>query len=73
MILDIIAKHVIYITSKSKRCVGPSKEAIIEATKDTEPADTAELLRQASFFSALAGCTPGYFNAYGEAAYILDP
>ncbi|KAF2111209.1 hypothetical protein BDV96DRAFT_499888 [Lophiotrema nucula] len=71
--LSLIAEHVAYWISEAERRVGPGKRAIVEVTKEGEEAHTAEVVKRAPFFAAIAGCTPGYFNAYGEAAAITDP
>ncbi|SPO01720.1 related to monooxigenase [Cephalotrichum gorgonifer] len=73
MMLAIIANHVTYMISEAERRAGPGKRAIIEVAKDAEEAHTAEIVRRAPFYSALAGCTPGYFNGHGEGVYITDP
>ena len=64
--LDIIARHVIYIISQAERRVGQDRRAIIEVTTEAERAHTAEIVKRAPFYSSLRGCTPGYFNLYGE-------
>ncbi|KAL3462190.1 hypothetical protein BJX64DRAFT_277287 [Aspergillus heterothallicus] len=71
--LGLIAKHVIHWIHESEKSVGPEKRAIIEVTKEAEEAHTAEILKRAPYFAALGGCTPGYFNSYGEANAITDP
>lgn len=73
MMLGIIAAHITYIIAQAERRVGPGQRAIIEVTPDAEEAHTAEILKRAPFYSTLAGCTPGYFNSYNEAANISDP
>ena len=71
--LDIIASHIIYIISEAERRVGTGQRAIVEVTPEAEKAHTAEILKRAPFYSALRGCTPGYFNSYGEGAHITNP
>jgi cation diffusion facilitator CzcD-associated flavoprotein CzcO len=71
--LQLIAQHVTYIISASERRVGAGKRAVIEATEEAEESHTQEILKRASYFASVGGCTPGYFNAYGEAAGITDP
>jgi cation diffusion facilitator CzcD-associated flavoprotein CzcO len=71
--LGLIAKHVIHWIQGAEKRVGNGERAIIEVTQEAEEAHTAEILKRAPFFAALAGCTPGYFNSYGEAASITDP
>ncbi|KAL2825796.1 hypothetical protein BDW59DRAFT_179772 [Aspergillus cavernicola] len=70
--LGLIAKHVAFWIAQAERRVGLGKRAIIEVTREAEEAHSAEILKRAPFYSALAGCTPGYFNAYGENAAITD-
>ncbi|KAL2860825.1 flavin-containing monooxygenase [Aspergillus lucknowensis] len=71
--LGLIAAHITYWISEAERRVGAGKRAILEVTREAEEAHTAEVLRRAPYFSVLAGCTPGYFNAHGEVATITDP
>lgn len=71
--LGLIAQHVAYFISRAEQRVGPGKRAIVEATKEAEEAHTAEILRRAAFYSPQAGCTPGYFNGYGEGSRITNP
>jgi cation diffusion facilitator CzcD-associated flavoprotein CzcO len=71
--LGLIAKHVIHWIQEAEKRVGAGKRAVIEVTREAEEEHTAEILKRAPFFAALAGCTPGYFNSYGEAAAITDP
>jgi cation diffusion facilitator CzcD-associated flavoprotein CzcO len=69
--LSIIAKHISYIISAAERRVG--RRAIIETTEEAEEEYTQEILKRAPFFASMGGCTPGYFNGYGEAAGVTDP
>lgn len=71
--LSLIAQHVSYIIVESERRVGFGNRAIIEVIKDAEEAHAGEILKRAPYFSTLAGCTPGYFNTYGEGANVTDP
>ena len=71
--LNIIAQHIIYIIRQAESRVGDGQRAIIEVIPEAEKAHTAEILKRAPFYSSLAGCTPGYFNAYSEGANITDP
>ena len=71
--LSLIAQHVTYIIAESERRVGPGKRAVIEVTREAEEAHTIEVLKRAPYFSSVAGCTPGYFNGYGEGASVTDP
>lgn len=71
--LQLIAQHITYIISASERRIGQGKRAVIEVTEEAEEAHTQEILKRAAYFGSLAGCTPGYFNAYGEAAGVTDP
>ncbi|KAL4781644.1 hypothetical protein BJX76DRAFT_363443 [Aspergillus varians] len=71
--LGLIAKHITYMIAQGERRVGPGKRAIIEVTRDAEEAHTAEILRRAPYYTALSGCTPGYFNGHGDAVNITDP
>jgi cation diffusion facilitator CzcD-associated flavoprotein CzcO len=70
--LGLIAGHVAYSISQAERRVGPNKRAIVEATKEAEEFHTSEVLRRAAFYAPSAGCTPGYFNGYGEGSRITD-
>ncbi|KAH8884081.1 FAD/NAD(P)-binding domain-containing protein [Thozetella sp. PMI_491] len=58
MMLGLIAEHVVYQIAEAERRVGAGRRAVVE---------------RAPFYASLAGCTPGYFNSHGEAAYISDP
>ncbi|KAF4120790.1 putative flavoprotein CzcO associated with the cation diffusion facilitator CzcD [Geosmithia morbida] len=71
--LGLIAEHVTFIIAQAQRRVGPDRRAILEVTREAEEAHTAEVVRRAPFFSALAGCTPGYFNGHGDATLVTDP
>ncbi|KAL4871373.1 hypothetical protein BDV12DRAFT_206523 [Aspergillus spectabilis] len=73
--LGLIAKHVAFWIGEAEKRVGSERErrAIIEVTRDAEEAHSKEILRRAPFSSVIAGCTPGYFNGYGEGAAITDP
>ncbi|OAL45746.1 FAD/NAD(P)-binding domain-containing protein [Pyrenochaeta sp. DS3sAY3a] len=71
--LSLIAQHISYIVSEAQKRVGRGKRAIIEVTKDAEEEHSAAILKRAPYFSSLAGCTPGYFNTYGEGANVTDP
>ncbi|KAL5444733.1 hypothetical protein PMIN07_003324 [Paraphaeosphaeria minitans] len=71
MMLNFVAQHVTYMISEAKRRAGSNKRAIIEVTREAEEAHTAEVVKRAPYFSAIAGCTPGYFNGYGVVA--ADP
>ena len=71
--LNLIADHVTFMIAEAKQRVGPNQRAIIEVTQEAEEAHTAEIVKRAPFYSALAGCTPGYFNGHGEAANNNDP
>ncbi|KAL4885883.1 hypothetical protein BJY04DRAFT_214082 [Aspergillus karnatakaensis] len=73
--LGLIAKHVAFWIGEAEKRIGSGhgKRAIIEVTRDAEEAHSREVLRRAPFYSVLGGCTPGYFNGYGESAAITDP
>ncbi|KAM5342225.1 hypothetical protein ACJ41O_015256 [Fusarium nematophilum] len=73
MMLGIIAEHITYMIGQAERRVGTHQRAIIEVSPEAEEAHTAEILKRAPFFSALQGCTPGYFNGYGGGASNTDP
>lgn len=71
--LGFIATHIAYIISQAEKRVGAGNDAVIEVTPDAEEAHTAEILKRVAYFAPLAGCTPGYFNGYGENVRITDP
>ncbi|KAL1605104.1 hypothetical protein SLS60_004647 [Paraconiothyrium brasiliense] len=71
MMLNFIAQHVTYMISEAKRRAGSDKRPIIEVTREAEEAHTAEIVRRAPYFAAIAGCTPGYFNGHG--VVVTDP
>lgn len=71
--LSLIADHVTFMIAEAKRRVGAEQRAILEVTREAEEAHTAEIVKRAPFYSALAGCTPGYFNGHGEAVNNTDP
>ncbi|KAF4955425.1 hypothetical protein FSARC_11857 [Fusarium sarcochroum] len=71
--LGLIADHITYMISQAKELVKHGQRPIIEVARQAEEAHTAEILKRAPYYSALAGCTPGYFNGHGEAARITDP
>lgn len=71
--LGFIAQHIVAIIAQAKKLIGKGKEPVIEVTKEAEEAHTTEILKRAAYFVALAGCTPGYFNGYGENSKITDP
>ncbi|KAJ7199969.1 flavin-binding monooxygenase-like family protein [Mycena pura] len=39
---------------------------VVEVTRDAEEAWSMEILKRASWFAAMSGCTPGYINNEGE-------
>ncbi|KAJ3546643.1 hypothetical protein NM208_g1900 [Fusarium decemcellulare] len=71
--LGLIADHITYMIAEAKERVKPGQRPIIEVTRQAEQAHTEEILKRAPYYSALAGCTPGYFNGHGEASRITDP
>ncbi|KAM0541581.1 hypothetical protein ACHAPJ_013183 [Fusarium lateritium] len=71
--LGLIAEHITYIIDQAKQRVKYGQRSIIEVTRQAEEAHTAEIVKRTPYYSALAGCTPGYFNGHGEAARITDP
>ena len=70
--LGLIAEHVAYFVSEAERRVGPGQRAIVEVSKEAEDSHSTEILKRSAFFSPQVGCTPGYFNGYGEASRISD-
>ncbi|KAK5791201.1 hypothetical protein VI817_006510 [Penicillium citrinum] len=70
--LGLIAQHVAYFVSEAEKRVAPGDRAIVEVSKEAENSHTAEVLRRSAFFSPQTGCTPGYFNGYGEVSRITD-
>ncbi|OQE27223.1 hypothetical protein PENSTE_c004G00352 [Penicillium steckii] len=70
--LGLIAEHVAYFVSEAERRVEPGQRAIVEVSKEAEDSHSTEILNRSAFFSPQVGCTPGYFNGYGEASRITD-
>ncbi|RSL48493.1 hypothetical protein CEP53_009519 [Fusarium sp. AF-6] len=71
--LGLIADHITYMITQAQERVGRGQRPIIEVTSRAEQAHTDEILKRAPYYSALAGCTPGYFNGHGEASRVTDP
>ncbi|KAJ4246070.1 hypothetical protein NW762_013815 [Fusarium torreyae] len=71
--LGLIAEHITYMIDQAKKRVKHGQRPIIEVTRQAEEAHTAEIVKRTPYYSALAGCTPGYFNGHGEASRITDP
>ncbi|KAL5333847.1 hypothetical protein BJX70DRAFT_405870 [Aspergillus crustosus] len=73
--LGLIAKHVAYWIGEAEKRVGSGREkrAIVEVTRDAEEAHAQLVLQRSPFYSVIGGCTPGYFNGYGEGAAVTDP
>jgi hypothetical protein len=61
--LDIGADHLAYIISEARR----KNKRVLEVSVEAEKEWTMECLKRAAWFSAVAGCTPGYINSEGEA------
>lgn len=66
--LGLIAEHVVYIISQAERRVrgATRQDVVIELSEEAEEAHSAEILRRAVFYATQVGCTPSYFNGYGE-------
>lgn len=73
--LGLIAEHVVYIISQAeRRGRGTTRQdVVIEVSKEAEEAHSVEILRRAAFYATQAGCTPSYFNGYGEGSRVTDP
>ncbi|KAF2645488.1 FAD/NAD(P)-binding domain-containing protein [Massarina eburnea CBS 473.64] len=73
MMLNFIANHITYMISSGEKRVGKGKRAIVEVTREAEEAHSAQVAKRAPYFSSVAGCTPGYFNGYGDGVDVTDP
>ena len=68
--LDVLAIHIAYIlneASKRAKALG-GRRFTVEPSEEGEKAWTGEILKRASAFAAMGGCTPGYLNREGETA-----
>ncbi|KAJ7256802.1 hypothetical protein B0H12DRAFT_484144 [Mycena haematopus] len=70
--LSLLASHVATILAEAERRVGSSDRVTVEVTKAAEDEWGGELLKRASWFAAMRGCTPSYLNKEGEASEGLD-
>lgn len=66
--LDICATHTAYIISEAMHRTGGSQKTVIEVTREAEEAWCVEIAKRASWFAALATCTPGYATGEGDRA-----
>ncbi|RKU44052.1 hypothetical protein DL546_005847 [Coniochaeta pulveracea] len=62
LVLDIGAEHMAYIISEANR----KNKKVLEVSVEAEQEWTMECLKRAAWFSAVAGCTPGYITSEGE-------
>ncbi|KAF1953844.1 pyridine nucleotide-disulfide oxidoreductase-like protein [Byssothecium circinans] len=72
MMLNLIANHVTYMIASAEKRVGNGKRAIVEATREVEEKHSEEVAKRAPFYASVAGCTPGYFNGYGDGSDVTD-
>lgn len=66
--LDMCATHTAYIITEAMRRTEGSEKTVIEVTREAEKAWGAEIARRASWFAALATCTPGHATGEGDRA-----
>ncbi|CAK5269541.1 unnamed protein product [Mycena citricolor] len=64
--LEATSKHIAAIVAQAHRVVGDAERPVIEVEKSAEDAWTAEVVKRATWFAAVGGCTPGYFSLEGE-------
>ncbi|CAG8424816.1 unnamed protein product [Penicillium salamii] len=65
--LDIAARHAAYIITEAQKRFGQHMKVTIEPTRDAEAAWSERIAAGATGLTALAGCTPGYYNLGGSA------
>lgn len=64
--IDVLSEHIVFIIAEAlKRSEG--KRAVIEPSITAEEEWVQKIVARAGAFANLAGCTPSYFNAEGEA------
>jgi hypothetical protein len=71
--LALLASHVATTLAKAERRAGASDRVTVEVTKDAEEEWAGEILKRASWFAAVQGCTPGYMTKEGEMSKVVDP
>ncbi|KAF7348279.1 Phenylacetone monooxygenase [Mycena sanguinolenta] len=70
--LSLLGSHVATILAEAERRVGSSNKVTVEATKAGEDEWSGEVLKRASWFTAISGCTPGWVNREGTFGKGLD-
>ncbi|KAJ7788243.1 flavin-binding monooxygenase-like family protein [Mycena olivaceomarginata] len=65
--LALLASHVGTTLAKAERRAGASDRITVEVTKGAEEEWAGEILKRASWFAALQGCTPSYMGK------VVDP
>ncbi|KAJ7747998.1 hypothetical protein B0H14DRAFT_3604469 [Mycena olivaceomarginata] len=71
--LALMASHVATILAEAERRVGGQTNRVtVEPTKAGEDAWGMEVLKRASWFAAISGCTPGYITKEGENNKVAD-
>lgn len=74
LVLDVQSAHVAHVVAEAERRVaGDGERPVVEASVEAEEAWTAECMRRAPWFAAVAGCTPGYITSEGQAMASRDP
>ncbi|KAJ7802485.1 flavin-binding monooxygenase-like family protein [Mycena olivaceomarginata] len=71
--LALLASHVGTTLAKAERRAGASDRITVEVTKGAEEEWAGEILKRASWFAALQGCTPSYVTKEGEMGKVVDP
>ncbi|KAF8214949.1 hypothetical protein K438DRAFT_766650 [Mycena galopus ATCC 62051] len=66
--LALLASHVATMLAEAERRVGSSSRVTVEVTKAAEDEWGMEVLKRATWFVGVRGCTPGYLNKEGEAS-----
>ncbi|KAJ7625607.1 flavin-binding monooxygenase-like family protein [Roridomyces roridus] len=67
-VLSALASHVAQILVEAERRVDQTERITIEVTEEGEDAYTAEVVKRATSFAGVGGCTPGYYNKEGQAS-----
>ncbi|KAF9884246.1 hypothetical protein FE257_001978 [Aspergillus nanangensis] len=66
-VLDQLSAHVGYIVSEAVRRTGVGQKVLIEPSATAEEAWAFQIMSRARAMAAIVACTPGYYNAEGEA------
>jgi thioester reductase-like protein len=65
--LDVVAPYVAATLAEvERRCGDRSDRLTVEVTKAAEDEWTAEVVKRATWYAGIPGCTPGYFNNQGK-------